>query len=215
MRAVVVLLLLALTSPALNLLLAAEPPKRTLIRSVPAGNIYSYENAAGETVEEMENRQGKLISRRFYRPALPACAYLHSVGLGTGRYWRDDDERVFHCLSPMTQLGTATELYGHALRELGVQSAKLGGEGLNLLARPRRRRLFEQFGEATLEQANALLQGVERLDQTQRRHAAERAQRLLEALDGLGCLLGGAVGLFIVQVDRYAYPSLEIAPRYL
>jgi hypothetical protein len=46
----------------------------------------------GETVEEMENRQGKLISRRFYRPALPACAYLRSVGLTTDRYWRDDGE---------------------------------------------------------------------------------------------------------------------------
>jgi hypothetical protein len=173
MRAVVVLLLLALASADLNLLLAVKPPKRTLIRSMPAGNVYSYANAA------------------------------------------DDDERVFHRLSPMTQLGTAAEPYGLALRELGVQSAKLGGDGLNLLAPPRRRRLFEQFGEATLEQANALLQGVERLTQTQRRHAAERVQRLLEALDGLGCLLGGAVGLFIVQVDRYAYPSLEIAPRYL
>jgi hypothetical protein len=151
MRAVLVLLLLALASADPNLLLAVKPPKRTLIRSVPAGNVYSYENAAGETVEELENRQGKLVSRHFYRPAPPACAYLHNVGLGTGRCWRDDDERVFHCLSPMTQ----------------------------------------------------------------RRHAAERAQRLLEALDGLGCLLGGAVGLFIVQVDRYAYPSLEIAPRYL
>jgi hypothetical protein len=202
MRAVVVLLLLVLASHAPNLLLAAEPQKRTLIRSVRAGNVYSYENAAGETVEELENRQGKLISRHFYRAALPACAYLHSVGLGTGRYWRDDDDQVFHCLSPMTQLGTAAEPYGLAPRELGVQSVKLGGEGLNLLALPSRRRLFEQFGEGTLEQAGALLQGVERLDQTLGRHAGERARRLLEALDGLGCLLGGAVGLFIVQVDR-------------
>jgi hypothetical protein len=88
----VVAMLMALVSPAPNLLLAAEPPQRTLIRSVPAGNMYSYEDAMGETVEEMENRQGKLISRRFYRPALPACAYLRSVGLTTDRYWRDDGE---------------------------------------------------------------------------------------------------------------------------
>jgi hypothetical protein len=60
----------------------------------------------------MENRQGKLISRRFYRPAPPACAYLRSINLGTDRYWRDDGERFFHCLSPMTQLGTAAEPYG-------------------------------------------------------------------------------------------------------
>jgi hypothetical protein len=87
-----VAILMALVSPGPNLLLAAESPQRTLIRSVPAGNMYSYENAMGETVEEMENRQGKLISRRFYRPALPACAYLRSVGLTTDRYWRDDGE---------------------------------------------------------------------------------------------------------------------------
>lgn len=52
-------------------------PKRTLIRSVPAGNVYSYENTMGETVEEMETRQGKLINRRFYRPEpppVPICA---------------------------------------------------------------------------------------------------------------------------------------------
>lgn len=108
----VMAVLLALASRAPNLLLAAEPPQRTLIRSVPAGNVYEYENAAGETVEEMENRHGKLIYRRFYRPAPPACAYLRSVGLDTGRYWRDDGDRVFHCLSPMTQLGTAAEPYG-------------------------------------------------------------------------------------------------------
>jgi hypothetical protein len=74
MRAVVVLLLLALASHAPNLLLAAEPQKRTLIRSVPAGNVYSYENAAGETVEELENRQGKLISRHFYRASYTSIA---------------------------------------------------------------------------------------------------------------------------------------------
>jgi hypothetical protein len=39
---------------------APAPPTRTLINRVPAGNVYSYENAAGETVEEMENRQGQL-----------------------------------------------------------------------------------------------------------------------------------------------------------
>jgi Family of unknown function (DUF6030) len=91
---------------------APSPPKRTLIRRVPAGNVYTYENAAGETVEEMEKSQGKLIYRRFYRPTLPACAYLRSVGLGTDRYWRDDGELLFHCLSPMTPLGTAAEPYG-------------------------------------------------------------------------------------------------------
>ena len=60
----------------------------------------------------MENRQGKLINRRFYRRALPACAYLRSVGLGTDRYWPDDGEPLFHCLSRMTELGTAAEPYG-------------------------------------------------------------------------------------------------------
>jgi hypothetical protein len=90
-------------------------PKRTLLRSVPAGNVYSYENAMGETVEEMETRQGKLINRRFYRPALPACAYLRSVGLGTGRYWRDDGESLFHCLSPYQELGTVADPMGFGL----------------------------------------------------------------------------------------------------
>jgi hypothetical protein len=89
---------------------------RTLIRSVPAGHVYTYENAAGETVEEMENRQGTLIYRRFYRPPPPACAYLRSVGLGTDRYWRDDGEPLFHCLSPMTPLGTAAEPHGLGLK---------------------------------------------------------------------------------------------------
>jgi hypothetical protein len=105
-------MLTALASPAPNLLLAAEPSQRTLIRSVPAGNVYTYENAAGETVEETENRQGKLILRRFYRPAPPACAYLQSVGLGTNRYWRDDGERLFHCLSPYKELGTVADPRG-------------------------------------------------------------------------------------------------------
>jgi hypothetical protein len=105
-------LLLALASPALNLLLAAELPQRTLIRSVPAGKVYAYENAVGETVEETENRQGKLISRRFYRPAPPACAYLDSLGLKTGRYWREDGDAIFHCLSPYKDLGTVTDPLG-------------------------------------------------------------------------------------------------------
>jgi hypothetical protein len=91
-------------------------PTRTLIRSAPAGHVYAYENAAGETVEEMENRQGTLIYRRFYRPPPPACAYLRSVGLGTDRYWRDDGEPLFHCLSPMTPLGTAAEPHGLGLK---------------------------------------------------------------------------------------------------
>jgi hypothetical protein len=91
-------------------------PMRTLIRSVPAGHVYTYENAAGETVEEMENRQGTLIYRRFYRPPPPACASLRSVGLGTDRYWRDDGEPLFHCLSPMTPLGTAAEPHGLGLK---------------------------------------------------------------------------------------------------
>jgi hypothetical protein len=108
----VVAVLMALAYPAPNLLLAAEPSKRTLIRSVPAGNVYSYENAAGETVEEMENRQGKLIGRRFYRPAPPACAYLRSLGLKTDRYWRDDGERLFQCLSPYKELGTVADPLG-------------------------------------------------------------------------------------------------------
>jgi hypothetical protein len=103
-------LLLALASPAPNLLLAAEPPKRTLIRSVPAGNIYEYENTAGETVEEIETRQGKLINRRFCRPAPPACAYVHSVGLMTDRYWRDDGgDPLFACLSPLTKLDSVAD----------------------------------------------------------------------------------------------------------
>jgi hypothetical protein len=45
---------------------APSPPQRRLIRSVPAANVYAYENAAGETVEEIENRQGRLINRRFW-----------------------------------------------------------------------------------------------------------------------------------------------------
>ena len=49
-------LMLALATPAPNLLLAAGLPKRTLIRSVPAGNVYASENVAGKTVEEDENR---------------------------------------------------------------------------------------------------------------------------------------------------------------
>jgi Family of unknown function (DUF6030) len=112
----VVAVFMALASSAPNLLLAAEPSKRTLVRSVPAGNIYEYENAAGETVEELENRQGKLVYRRFYRPTPPPCAYLCSVGLDTGRYWRDDGEKLFSCLSPMTPLGTAAEPYGLGLK---------------------------------------------------------------------------------------------------
>jgi hypothetical protein len=91
---------------------STTPPRRTLIRSAPAGNVYAYENAAGETVEEMENRQGKLISRRFYRPPPPACAYLRSIGLVTDRYWRDDGDPVFHCLSPYKELGTGADPLG-------------------------------------------------------------------------------------------------------
>jgi hypothetical protein len=101
---------------ATTLTSSPTPPTRTLIRSAPAGHVYAYENAAGEMVEEMENRQGQLINRRFYRPALPACTYLDGVGLGTGRYWRDDGEQFFHCLSPMTELGTAAEPHGLGLK---------------------------------------------------------------------------------------------------
>jgi hypothetical protein len=113
-RLAVLSLLLSLASPALTgeTGQGTLPPQRTLIRSVPAGNVYSYENTAGETVEETENRQGKLILRRFYRPAPPACAYLQSVGLGTHRYWRDDGERLFHCLSPYKDLGTVADPLG-------------------------------------------------------------------------------------------------------
>jgi hypothetical protein len=109
-----ILVVLALTMPTL----AGEtghgtaPPTRTLIRSVPAGNVYSYENAAGETVGETENRQGKLVLRRFCRPAPPACAYLRGFGLGTDRCWRDDGERLFHCLSPYKELGTVADPLG-------------------------------------------------------------------------------------------------------
>jgi hypothetical protein len=106
-------MLLIRTSPTLT---TASAPKRTIVKTVPARTVYAYENAAGETVEEMENRQGQLIYRRFYRPALPACAYLQSVGLGTDRYWRDDGERLFHFLSPMTPLGTAAEPHGLGLK---------------------------------------------------------------------------------------------------
>jgi hypothetical protein len=113
-RLAVLSLLLSLASPALTgeTGQGTLPPHRTLIRSVPAGNVYSYENTAGETVEETENRQGKLILRRFYRPAPPACAYLQSVGLGTHRYWRDDGERLFHCLSPYKDLGMVADPLG-------------------------------------------------------------------------------------------------------
>jgi hypothetical protein len=115
-RLTTVALLLALASPTPNLLLAVESPKRTLIRSVPAGNVYAYENVAGETVEEMENRQGKLLNRRFYRPALPACAYLRNIDLGTDRYWRDDGEPLFHCLSPYKELGRVADPMGLGLK---------------------------------------------------------------------------------------------------
>jgi len=99
-----------LASLAPPLLLAAEPPQRTLIRSTPGGyKVYSYENAAGETVEETENPLGKLIGRRFYRPASPACAYLRSLGLKTDRYWRDDGDLIFHCLSPYKEVGTIAD----------------------------------------------------------------------------------------------------------
>jgi hypothetical protein len=114
--ALAVLLALALPALAGETGQGTSPLQRTLIRSVPAGNVYSYENAAGETVEETENRQGKLISRRFYRPALPACAYLRGVGLGTDRYWRDDGERLFHCLSPYKELGTVAGPLGLGLK---------------------------------------------------------------------------------------------------
>ena len=98
------------TSPTLTT--STTPPTRTLIRSAPAGNVYAYEDAAGETVEETENRQGKLINRRFYRPAPPACAYLHSLGLTTNRYWRDDGDPIFRCLSPYKELGTGADPLG-------------------------------------------------------------------------------------------------------
>jgi hypothetical protein len=113
-RALIALpLLLALASPAPPLLLAAEPPQRTLIRSTPGGyKVYSYENAAGETVEETENWRGQLIGRRFYRPAPPACAYLRSLGLNTNRYWRDDGDSVFRCISPVKELGTVADPLG-------------------------------------------------------------------------------------------------------
>ena len=88
------------------------PPQRTLIRSVPAGHVDSYKNAAGETVEETENPLGKLIVRQFYRPVPPACAYLHSLDLKTDRYWRQDPDPVFHCLSPYKELGTAADPLG-------------------------------------------------------------------------------------------------------
>jgi hypothetical protein len=94
----------------------ASAPQRTIVKTVPAGTVYAHENAAGETVEEMENRQGQLIARRFYRPAPPACGHLRSVGLGTDRYWRDDGERRFHCLSPLTPLGSAAEPHGLGLK---------------------------------------------------------------------------------------------------
>jgi hypothetical protein len=105
------LVILALTNPALagEMGKATSPTTRTLIRSVPAGNIYSYENAAGEAVEEIETRQGKLINRRFYRPTPPACAYVRSVGLETQCYWRDKGEPLFTCLSPLTQLGSVAD----------------------------------------------------------------------------------------------------------
>jgi len=109
----VVAMLMAEANHAPNLLPAAEPSQRTLIRSTPGGyKVYSYENVAGETVEEMENPLGKLISRRFYRSAPPACVYLKGIGLGTDRYWRDDGERLFHCLSPYKELGTAADPLG-------------------------------------------------------------------------------------------------------
>lgn len=99
----------------------ASTLKRTIVKTAPAGTVYAYENAAGETVEEMENRKGQLIYRRFYRPAPPACAYVHGSGLGIGRYWRDDGERLFHCLSPMTELGTG----GEALRPWPQEQPRL------------------------------------------------------------------------------------------
>jgi hypothetical protein len=106
-------LLIVLASPAPNLLPAAEPSQRTLIRTTPGGyRVYSYENAAGETVEETEDPLGKLISRRFYRPAPPACACLKRIGLGTNRYGRDDGDQLFHCLSPYKELGTVADPLG-------------------------------------------------------------------------------------------------------
>jgi hypothetical protein len=113
-RTLVILALVLVASPVLagEIGQDSSPPHRTLIRSTPAGNVYTYKNAVGETVEETENQQGKLILRRFYRPAPPACAYLQSVGLGTNRYWRDDGERLFHCLSSYKELGTAADPLG-------------------------------------------------------------------------------------------------------
>jgi hypothetical protein len=57
----------------------------------------------------MENRQGKLIGRRFYRPAPLACAYVRGVGLTTQRYWRYDGDSIFRCVSPVKELGTVAD----------------------------------------------------------------------------------------------------------
>jgi hypothetical protein len=106
-------MLLTLALGLLVVPLAAAPPTRRVIKRTPAATFYAYENAAGETVEEMENLQGKIINRRFYRPAPPACAYVRSVDLETERYWRDEGgEPCFHCLSPMKELGTVADPYG-------------------------------------------------------------------------------------------------------
>jgi hypothetical protein len=94
----------------------ASAPKRTILKTVPAGTVYAYENTAGETVEEMENRQGQLVYRRFYRPEPSACAYMRSVGLVTDRYWRDDGDPIFRCLSPMRALGTVADPLGLGLK---------------------------------------------------------------------------------------------------
>jgi hypothetical protein len=105
-------ILAGIDAPANNMGKATPPPQRTLIRSAPAGNVYAYENAAGETAEETENRQGKLIGRRFYRPAPLACAYMRSPGLETRRYWRDDGDSIFRCVSPVKELGTVADPLG-------------------------------------------------------------------------------------------------------
>jgi hypothetical protein len=158
-----VLLRLALASPALagETGQGTSPPQRTLIRSVPAGNVYSYENAAGETVEETENRQGKLISRRFYRPALPACAYLRGVGLGTDRYWRDDGERLFHCLSPYKELGTAADPLGLSSKNnlaYYVDGDAEGSQQMKLVLNVNQRHEAKQAHQALVRAAKALTQ---------------------------------------------------------
>jgi hypothetical protein len=71
--------------------------------------VYAYETAQGETVKEYENAYGTVLERRIYRPAPAACAYVQSLGLTTGGYWREASHSLFGCSSPYKEFGSVAD----------------------------------------------------------------------------------------------------------